>query len=68
MHGLSQTSEETVSMAVDFMNGDIGMTVFCAAELSEDVRSGATWINSNLELFHEQRSQSCSARQFPARS
>lgn len=42
MHGLTQTSEETVGMAVDFVNGDIGMTVFCAAELSEDVRSGVT--------------------------
>jgi hypothetical protein len=30
MHGLTQTSEETVSMAVDFVNGDVGVAVFCA--------------------------------------
>lgn len=35
MHGLTQTREETVSMAVDFVNGDVGVTVFCAAELLE---------------------------------
>lgn len=37
MHGLTQTSEETVSMAVDFVNGDVGVAVFCANKLLENV-------------------------------
>lgn len=37
MHGLTQTSEETVSMAVDFLNGDVGVAVFCANKLLENV-------------------------------
>ena len=27
MHGLAQTSEETVDMAVDLKNGDVGVAV-----------------------------------------
>lgn len=29
MHGLAQTSEETVDMAVDLVDGDVGVTVLC---------------------------------------
>jgi hypothetical protein len=35
MHGLAQASEKTVSMAVDFVNGDVGVAVFCANMLLE---------------------------------
>lgn len=37
MHGLTQTSEKTVGMAVDFENGDVGVTVFCANKLLDNV-------------------------------
>jgi len=29
MHGLAQTSEETVDMAVDLVDGDVGVAVLC---------------------------------------
>lgn len=29
MHGLAQTSEETVGMAVDLVDGDIGVAILC---------------------------------------
>jgi hypothetical protein len=37
MHGLAQTSEETVDMVVNLVDGDVSVAVLCPAELLETV-------------------------------
>lgn len=37
MHGLPQTSEETVDIVVNLVDGDVSVTVLCPAELLETV-------------------------------
>lgn len=68
MHGLTQASEKTVDMTAGLENGDVGMAVFCSAELSEKCVLRGFMDNANLGPFREQRSQSWCAKQFPVRS
>lgn len=42
MHGLTQAGEETVDMVAGLNNGDVGVAVFCSAELLENVCSGVS--------------------------
>lgn len=41
MHGRAQASEETVDMAVDLVDGDVGVAVLCSAEMLETLGTRA---------------------------
>lgn len=49
VHSLAQTSEEAVSMAPSFLNGDIGVPVFCSATVLEKGRDSAAECQEKLK-------------------
>lgn len=67
MHSLAKTSEETVDMVVNLVDGDVSVAILCPAELLETVGTRVQSTKTNLERFREQRSQSRLAKQFPIR-